>query len=87
MDLPTSVEQTHALLQQGGYIADRSLATALYLALSLKRPLFLEGEAGVVAAFCRDLEAGATPKVCPKTTHFSTRNRIQKRHTFLSRES
>ena len=47
MDLPTSVEQTHALLQQGGYIADRSLATALYLALSLKRPLFLEGEAGV----------------------------------------
>jgi MoxR-like ATPase len=47
MDLPTSVEETHALLQQGGYIADRSLATALYLALSLKRPLFLEGEAGV----------------------------------------
>ncbi len=47
MDLPTSVEETHALLQQGNYIADRSLATTLYLALSLKRPLFLEGEAGV----------------------------------------
>ncbi len=47
MDLPTSVEETHALLKQGSYIADRSLATALYLALSLKRPLLLEGEAGV----------------------------------------
>jgi MoxR-like ATPase len=47
MDLPTSVEETHALLKQGDYIADRSLATALYLALSLKRPLLLEGEAGV----------------------------------------
>ena len=36
-----------ATLGQGNYIADRSLATALYLALSLGRPLFLEGEAGV----------------------------------------
>lgn len=47
MDLPKSVEETHALLSQGNYVADRSLATALYLSLSLKRPLFLEGEAGV----------------------------------------
>jgi MoxR-like ATPase len=47
MDLPKSVEETHALLSKGNYIADRSLATALYLSLSLKRPLFLEGEAGV----------------------------------------
>jgi MoxR-like ATPase len=45
--LPTSVDQTQALLKKGDYLADRSLATALYLALSLNRPLFLEGEAGV----------------------------------------
>jgi MoxR-like ATPase len=47
MALPSSVSETLALLQRGNYVADRSLATAVYLALSLKRPLFLEGEAGV----------------------------------------
>ena len=47
METPTSVDGTVALLQSGDYVADRSLATALYLALKLKRPLFLEGEAGV----------------------------------------
>lgn len=47
MELPISVEETHALLAKGAYVADRSLATALYLSLSLGRPLFLEGEAGV----------------------------------------
>lgn len=46
-DLPTSVDQTLALLNRGSYVADRSLATVLYLALKLGRPLFLEGEAGV----------------------------------------
>ena len=45
--LPASVDETQALLEKGDYLADRSLATALYLALSLERPLFLEGEAGV----------------------------------------
>jgi MoxR-like ATPase len=44
---PRSVDETAALLARGAYIADRSLATAVYLALSLKKPLFLEGEAGV----------------------------------------
>jgi MoxR-like ATPase len=44
---PTSVDETLALLAAGRYVADRSLATALFLALRLKRPLFLEGEAGV----------------------------------------
>ncbi len=44
---PVSVDETLALLGRGRYIADRSLATAVYLALSLGRPLFLEGEAGV----------------------------------------
>jgi MoxR-like ATPase len=45
--LPASVDDTVDLLTSGAYVADRSLATALYLSLSLKRPLFLEGEAGV----------------------------------------
>lgn len=45
--VPDSVESTLDLLSGGDYVADRSLATALYLALKLQRPLFLEGEAGV----------------------------------------
>ena len=44
---PSTVEEAHALLTRGRYVADRSLATAVYLALALRRPLFLEGEAGV----------------------------------------
>jgi MoxR-like ATPase len=42
-----SVDAMLQTLSSGHYVADRSLATALYLALSLGRPLFLEGEAGV----------------------------------------
>src|ERR1700740_738721 len=45
--LPVTVTETLALLGSADYIADRSLATAVHLALHLKRPLFLEGEAGV----------------------------------------
>ncbi len=45
--LPKSVDESAALLRAGNYIADRSLATAVFLALKLDRPLFLEGEAGV----------------------------------------
>ncbi len=44
---PQSVDETLALLAAGHYVGERSLATALYLALRLDRPLFLEGEAGV----------------------------------------
>jgi MoxR-like ATPase len=44
---PASIDATHALLKSGNYIADRSLATVLFLALKLGRPLFCEGEAGV----------------------------------------
>src|SRR5574341_1899923 len=47
MALPASVDETLNLLAAGDYVADRSLATALFLSLRLKRPLFLEGEAGV----------------------------------------
>jgi len=45
--LPKSIDETQALLASGEYVADRSLATSLFLALAMKRPLFLEGEAGV----------------------------------------
>ena len=44
---PRSVDETAALLSRGRYVADRALATAVFLALKLNRPLFLEGEAGV----------------------------------------
>jgi MoxR-like ATPase len=47
IDLPTSVDETLALLEGGRYVADRNLATALFLSLRLGRPLLLEGEAGV----------------------------------------
>lgn len=45
--LPTSVEETLTLLAQGAYVAERPLATALFLSLTMQRPLLLEGEAGV----------------------------------------
>ena len=45
--IPESVEDVLGLLTRGKYVADRSLATALFLSLKLNRPLFLEGEAGV----------------------------------------
>ena len=45
--LPATIDETITLLEKGNYVSDRSLATALHLALTLRRPLFLEGEAGV----------------------------------------
>src|SRR5450631_4076607 len=45
--LPISIEATLDLLAKADYIADRALATVLFLALRMGRPLFLEGEAGV----------------------------------------
>lgn len=45
--LPHSVNETAEILADGRYIADRNLATTLYVSLSMKRPIFLEGEAGV----------------------------------------
>ena len=46
-NLPNSIDSTLDLLAKADYIADRSLATVLYLALRMGRPLFVEGEAGV----------------------------------------
>jgi MoxR-like ATPase len=45
--LPSSIDDLQVLLEQQAYIADRGLATSVYLALKLQRPLLLEGEAGV----------------------------------------
>ena len=47
MSHPHDIQSTLSLLSSENYIADRSLATAVYLSLNLSRPLLLEGEAGV----------------------------------------
>src|ERR1700742_2343275 len=44
---PASIDATLDLLASADYLADRSLATVLFLALRMGRPIFLEGEAGV----------------------------------------
>jgi MoxR-like ATPase len=45
--LPVSIDQVQEALRQHLYIAERTLATSIYLALKLGKPLFVEGEAGV----------------------------------------
>ena len=45
--MPASVDELQATLRNQLYVADRGLAMSVYLALQLRRPLFLEGEAGV----------------------------------------
>ena len=47
MNLPSNIDDTVGLLARGNYVADRSLATVIFLALKMGRPLLLEGEAGV----------------------------------------
>jgi MoxR-like ATPase len=47
MDRPETVAQLTETLHSGGYLADRGLATALFVSLSLNRPILLEGEVGV----------------------------------------
>ena len=47
MDRPGSVPDLTAALREGGYIADRGLATALFVAIRMHRPLLLEGEVGL----------------------------------------
>jgi MoxR-like ATPase len=45
--LPGSIDETLKLLSSGDYVADRALATVVFLALRMGRPILLEGEAGV----------------------------------------
>ena len=47
VSMPASVDDLQAALRKELYVADRGLAMSVYLALQLRRPLFLEGEAGV----------------------------------------
>jgi len=47
LSLPTSIDELQTLLARQQYVTDRGLATSVYLALTLQRPLLLEGEAGV----------------------------------------
>ena len=47
MEYPDTVGKLTEILRQGGYLADRGLATALFVGLSLHRPVLLEGEVGV----------------------------------------
>src|SRR5580698_3178594 len=47
MERPGTVGELTETLRQGGYLADRGLATALFVAMSLNRPILLEGEVGV----------------------------------------
>ena len=64
MNSPQTVGQLTDTLRQGGYIAERGLATSLFVAMSLRRPILLEGEVGVgktevakvlATAYCRRL--------------------------------
>ena len=47
MKVPATVDEAVSRLSEGDYVAERSLATAVFLTLRMRRPLFLEGEAGV----------------------------------------
>ncbi|MBS7698079.1 MULTISPECIES: MoxR family ATPase [unclassified Chelatococcus] len=57
--LPSSIDETLTLLGNAGYVADRPLATVLFLSLRMGRPLFLEGEAGVGKTEIAKVLAGA----------------------------
>jgi MoxR-like ATPase len=47
MNYPSTVKELTELLRRGDYLADRGLATAVFVAMSLQRPILLEGEVGV----------------------------------------
>ena len=66
--LPTSIDETLSLLAAADYLADRSLATVLFLALRMGRPLFLEGEAGVGKTACSATKASMWRRPCTNGT-------------------
>ena len=57
--IPQSIDETVEMLAAGNYLAGRALATVLFLSLRMKRPLFLEGEAGVGKTEIAKVLAGA----------------------------
>jgi len=61
---PESIEEVQNLLRDQVYISDRALAVPIFLAMKLRRPLFLEGEAGVgKTEIARALAAGLGTKL------------------------
>ena len=62
--LPIDIDETVALLAAQGYIAPRPLATALFLTLTLDKPLFLEGDAGVGKTALAEATARAFGRPC-----------------------
>ena len=64
--VPASIDQVQNLLRDQQYVTDRGLAVAMYLALTLRRPLFLEGEAGVgKTEIARSLAKGMDTELIP----------------------
>ena len=62
MAIPGSIDDVQTQLAKVGYVAGRDLATVVFLALKLGRPLFLEGEAGVgKTEIAKALSRGARP--------------------------
>ena len=62
------MDELRDALRRQSYLADRGLATAIYLAVSLDKPLLLEGEAGVVSAHTVAGEASALLHVMAEDT-------------------
>ena len=53
MTTPATIEDVERRLRERRYIGDRALATSIFLALKLQKPLFIEGEAGDVRIMAR----------------------------------
>jgi MoxR-like ATPase len=62
--IPSSIDQVQSAFAGQGYIADRELATAVFLSLALQRPLLLEGEAGVGKTDPAAVLRGPRPQYC-----------------------
>ena len=74
--LPATIDDAQALLAGAGYVAGRGLATVVFLALKLGRPLFLEGEAGVgKTEIAKALSPGARPAADPPAVLRGARRR------------
>ena len=77
--LPASIDATLALLSEHNYVADRALATAVFLALRMDRPLFLEGEAGVgKTEIAKVLAASARAQADPAAVLRRPRRRVRR---------
>ena len=84
--IPASIDAIEALLAGQGYVAGRALATVVFLALKLGRPLFLEGEAGVgKTEIAKALAAAPRPPPDPPAMLRRARRRLCRRRLELRR--